>query len=71
MNVGQMLVELGFRAKPARIGFPCPAIINRHQVATMEGAYGVETRDEVDAYLDLHKSVGERSTTKRSPGNWF
>jgi hypothetical protein len=71
MNFGQLLVELGFKAQPTRTGFPCPAIIHRRESTSMDGASYLESKDEIDGYLDLRKSVGERAVTKRSPGNWY
>ena len=71
MTVGQMLVALGYKEEPARSGFPSPAIIaGRDQDTATDPAYGVETKDEVEAYIDVQKTVAERATTKRSPGNW-
>ena len=70
MNIGQMLVELGFRETPARTGFPTPAIINREPIG-VDSAYGVDSKAEIEVYIDTRKTVGERATTKRSPGNWF
>ena len=70
MNVGQMLVSLGFEAKPVRSGFPCPAVIGSRERLTTSVGHMLETREEVEATIDAFRSVGERATTKRSPGNW-
>lgn len=70
MNVGQMLVDLGFQAKPAESSFPCPAVITSREPLRVPGGYGAETKAEIEAEIDFRKSVGERATTKRSPGNW-
>lgn len=69
MNTGQMLAGLGFKQPPKKSGFPCPTIINSREPYTGSVGY-VETKEETEAYIDNHKTVSERATTKRSPGNW-
>lgn len=71
MNVGQMLVRLGYKEKRVQSGFPCPAVISSREPPTTFFGYGAETKTEAEAHIDLHKSVGDRATTKRSLGNWF
>lgn len=71
MNIGQMLVELGYTEKPVQSdGFPCPAIICSRELSTIPIGYGAETKAEVEAHIDFNKTVGQRATTKRSAGNW-
>jgi len=64
-----MLVSLGFKETPIRMSFPCPGIIHsKPKVA--ESTSHLEGKAEIEQYIDSRKTVGERATTKRSPGNW-
>jgi hypothetical protein len=69
MNVGEMLVGLGFEAEPARAGFPCPHVIRSREPVPIGPSHMLETQDHIDAAVDMRKTVGERATGKRSPGN--
>ena len=69
MNIGQMLVSLGFKETTIRTSFPCPAIISWKPPASDSTSH-LEGKAEIEQYIDSRKTVGERATTKRSPGNW-
>lgn len=71
MNIGKFLVSLGHIYPPKKEGFPCPTIIRSREPFSTSVGCGAETAEEVAADIDFCKSIGERSTTKRSPGNWF
>ncbi len=71
MNVGKFLVELGYTPPPERLGFPRPTVIHGRKLFITPVGYGAETLEEVEADIDHRKTVGERATTNRSPGNWF
>ena len=70
MNVGKFLVWLGYVAPPERLGFPCPTVIRSRESSVAPVSYGDYTAGEIEVNIDYHKTVGERATTKRSPGNW-
>ena len=65
-----MLVHLGFTATPAPTGFPRPAVILGREIAPISSCYEMSA-GEIEVHIDAQKTVGERATTKRSPGNWF
>ncbi len=69
-NVGRMLRELGYQAPPKKSGLASPAVIISREVSYDGLSAMVETRTEIEAEIDSRKTVGQRSTTKRSPGNW-
>lgn len=70
MNIGKMLVSLGFEQEEIQEGFPCPTVINSRELSTTPLGYGAETLEEIAADIDYRKTIGERAATIRSSGNW-
>jgi hypothetical protein len=71
MNVGQMLDELGYKEKPARAGFPCPAVIMSYERGPIGFTAMIETPAEIDAFVQDRKSLDMRTNPNRYPTRWI
>lgn len=68
MNMGKLLVEIGYKHRSAPPGLPCPALVRSDGAIGQSWGY-VETREQVAMEVDHQKTPTERFSTKESREN--
>jgi hypothetical protein len=67
MNLGKMLIELGFKPKPRREGLAAPPVLFPRDTSGSSLGYS-ETREEVASAIDASKNPADRAFPSRKYG---